>query len=137
MDELTPRALAVRVDGQRHLLPLDRLEAVLVTPSVTRVPGTPAILAGAVNHQGVIYPAVHLGEPGAARRHAVLVRSQRHGTFALLCDWADDLVALDDGPLVDVDAVAERVLAAYAGVEQRLPDAVAPRAVIRLRKRRT
>ncbi|HEY3109541.1 MAG TPA: chemotaxis protein CheW [Chloroflexota bacterium] len=130
-----PAGLQVSVGERRLHLPLEVVEAVVLTPPITPVPGTPSQLAGLFNHHGAIYPALQpLPDPVAAGRHAVLVRSARFGRFALLCDWAGDLVEEAEAEPLDVDALAERVLAAYASVDQRLPVPTAPRAIVRLRR---
>jgi hypothetical protein len=133
-DRPAATGLEVSVGALRLHLSLAVVEAVVVTPPITAVPGTPDQLAGLFNHHGAIYPAVHPLPAGGAGRHAVLVRSRRFGRFALLCDWARDLVERDGAEPLDVDALAERVLAAYATVDQRLPRPSAPRAIVHLRR---
>lgn len=127
--------LEIGVGERRLRLPLGVVEAVALAPPVAPVPGTPSQLAGLVNHQGTIYPAVHpLPEPGVAH-HAVLVRTRQHGRLAILCDWVHDLAAPDpSAALVDVDALAAQIVAAYASVDQHLPAATTPRAVARIRR---
>jgi hypothetical protein len=129
-----PAGLEVSVGQRRLHLPLEVVEAVVLTPPITPVPGTPPQLAGLFNHHGAIYPALQpLPDLAAAGRHAVLVRSARFGRFALLCDWAGELVEAAEAEPLDIDALAERVLAAYASVDQRLPRPTAPRAIVRLK----
>jgi chemotaxis signal transduction protein len=130
-----PAGLEISVGPRRLYLPLALVEAVVLTPPITPVAGTPPQLAGLFNHHGAIYAAVRPIEGAdAAGRHAVLVRSARVGRFAVLCDWARDLVAATEAEPLDVEALAERVLAAYADVEPRLPAATARRAIVRLRR---
>jgi hypothetical protein len=126
-------ALRIVVGDEVLLVPLESVEAVLRTPPITPVPGTPSGLAGLFNHQGVVYPAVHPLERSSAR-HAVIVRTRAHGRFALLCDWAEDLDA-QGGDLLDLDAIARRLIGAYAGVDAPLPAPERPSAVIRLKGR--
>jgi chemotaxis signal transduction protein len=128
-------ALRILVGGVALLVPLDAVEAVLRTPPVTAVPATPPALAGLFNHEGVVYPAVHPveGMPSSGR-HAVIVRTRAHGRFAVLCDWAEDLEAAGDD-LLDLDALARDVVAAYGSIEVRLPEPRHPTAVIRLKGR--
>jgi hypothetical protein len=134
-DRPAATGLEVSVGALRLHLSLAVVEAVVVTPPITAVPGTPDQLAGLFNHHGAIYPAVQpLSDLAAIGRHAVLVRGGRFGRFALLCDWARDLVERDGAEPLDVDALAERVLAAYATVDQRLPRPSAPRAIVHLRR---
>jgi hypothetical protein len=129
-----PAGLEVSVGERRLHQPLEVVEAVVLTPPITPVPGTPAQLAGLFNHHGAIYPAVQpLPELVALGRHAVLVRGGRFGRFAILCDWARDLAEAPESEPLDVGALAEQVLAAYAAVDQRLPRPDAPRALARLR----
>jgi hypothetical protein len=129
-----PAGLEVSVGPRRLHLRLDLVEAVVLTPPITPVPGTPAQLVGLFNHHGAIYPAVQpLSDLAAIGRHAVLVRGGRFGRFAVLCDWARDLAETPDAEPLDVEALAESVLAAYASVDQRLPRPTAPRALVRLR----
>lgn len=127
--------LRILVGDRSALVPLDAVEVILSTPPITSVPATPPAVAGVFNHQGVVYPAVHPlhGRPSSGR-HAVIVRTRAHGRFALLCDWAEDL---DDegGELLDLDAVGQAVVAAYASVEPGLPAPRSPSAVIRLKGR--
>jgi chemotaxis signal transduction protein len=128
-------ALRILVGDRALLVPLEAVEAVLRTPPMTPVPGTPRALAGLFNHQGVVYPAVHpLEEAPSGGRHAVIVRTRAHGRFALLCDWAEDLDARDGEPL-DLDAVARGVIASYQHVDAGLPTPERPSAVIRLKGR--
>ena len=130
-----PAGLEINVAERRLHLPLRVVEAVVMTPPITPVPGTPAQLVGLFNHHGAIYPAVHpLPDAPGAGRHAILVRSDRFGRYAILCDWARELTDAPAAELLDVDALAERVLAAYATVDQRLPRATTRRAIVRLRR---
>jgi len=75
-----------------------------------------------------------LADQVTSGRHAVLVRSERFGRFALLCDWAGDPSEAGPAERIDVDRLAEAVLAAYAGVEPGLARPPAPRARVRLRR---
>ena len=87
-----PAGLEINVAERRLHLPLRVVEAVVMTPPITPVPGTPAQLVGLFNHHGAIYPAVHpLPDARGAGRHAILVRSERFGRYAILCDWAREL----------------------------------------------
>ena len=132
-----PDALLVRVDDHALLLPLEVVDAVIARPPITPVPGTPAQLVGDFNHQGVVHVALdRRPAPKAGRRHVVLVRSRRGGTYGRLCDRAESLVARAEHPdaeLVEVEALADEAIAAYAGVAQRLPTPATPGATIRLR----
>jgi hypothetical protein len=128
--------LEIGVGERRLRLPLEVVEAVALAPPVTSVPGTPARLAGLINHQGTVYPAVRPTDRPGEAHHVVLVRTARHGRLALLCDWAHGLVtAAPDVELLDVDALAAEVVAASATVDQWLPRPARPRAIARLRGR--
>ena len=134
------RPLALRIlVGERALhVPLEAVEAVVRTPKLTPVPGTPSALAGLFNHEGAVYPAVHPVEDGAPTdRHAVVVRTRQHGRFALLCDWAEDLAEPPDGEeYLDLDRLADRIVAAYRDVAPSLPRPSPGRATALLRLRR-
>jgi hypothetical protein len=131
-------ALRILVADRALHVPLGAVEAVVRTPRVTPVPGTPRALAGLFNHQGAVYPAIHpIEDSFSADRHAVVVRSRHHGRFALLCDWAEDLAEPPDGEAcLDLDALALRVIAAYRDVDPVLPweRTARPTALIRLRR---
>jgi chemotaxis signal transduction protein len=127
--------LTIGVGSRRLLVPLDQVEAVVLTPTVTPVPAAPPELVGLFNHRGAVYPAVRpLADVSTDGRHAVLVQTSRFGRFALVCDWVHDLgVAAIDDEILDVDTVGQRVVDAQSGIAARLTRAVAPRAVIRLK----
>ena len=57
--ERRARPASRSASARRRLhLPLEVVEAVVLTPPITPVPGTPAQLVGLFNHHGAIYPAV-------------------------------------------------------------------------------
>lgn len=126
--------LHIQVGEARLRLPQGVVEAVVMTPPITPVPGAPPEIAGLFNHQGAIYTAVHPLAPGHGH-HAVLVRNSTVGRFAILCDWVHDLAEdAQGGDILDVAALAARILSAYAAVDQQLPAPDSPRARLRLRR---
>ena len=128
-------ALRILVGNRALLVPVEAVEAVLRTPPITPVPGTPSALAGLFNHQGVVYPAVHpIREAPSGGRHAVIVRTRAHGRLALLCDWAEDLDTRE-GEALDLDALARGVVAAYGDSDAVLPLPDRRTAVIHLKGR--
>jgi hypothetical protein len=127
-------ALRIILGDTTLLLPLDSIEAVLKTPPITPVPGTPPSLAGLFNHNGVVTAAVHPLDTRSTGRHAVIVRTSGYGRFALLCDWAEDVEAQPlGGGQLDLEQLGRSIVKAYAAITVTLPPATSRSTVIRLK----
>lgn len=89
--------LVVRVGGARWYLGVESVVEVLRTPTIARIPGAPATVAGLVNHRGHVLTvadpvrALALPGQGGSGRDVVVVEegSQR---FALAVDAVIELV---------------------------------------------
>ncbi len=98
------RYIRLSIDESSWRLPIDVVEAVIITPRVTRTPGAPDRLLGLINYQGEPCPVLS-PVPSTPGRHTVIVRSAAFRQFGICCDWADG--ANDGGdPVLDPEAMA-------------------------------
>lgn len=100
------RLLRVRLDADTELaIPTEYLDEVLVAADVTRVPHSPAAVAGVVSHRGAILAVIDLcsliGLPPAAHRAEALVIVAVSGTR----------IALAVPEVMGMESVAESELA--------------------------
>ena len=94
------------VEGQRHALPVPSVERVLWAVEVTRLPGAPDIVLGAINVRGRIVPVIN-----TRRRFGVCERPIREGdhfivarsllrTLALAVDAVEGMVSVSQSQIV-------------------------------------
>lgn len=119
--------LVFRVGHREFSLAGDRVEAVIRAPALTAIPGSPAIVAGAMNYEGTPIVAVHPDDADTGERHhAVIVHSRAYGRFAIVCDWVDRVAIESSGTAVDPDTLAAAVIAAHATGAIPLPEPLSP-----------
>src|SRR5271163_3556591 len=69
-DAFSGGAIMVSLGGERYLMPLAAVEAIVPPPALSRVPHAPPLLLGAGNLGGQVLPVVDLAEmlPGSRQR---------------------------------------------------------------------
>lgn len=101
-----PDILIFRAGTYTCAIPSDQVAELILIPSLTRLPGQPAILDGFLNLRGVAIPVApllrlflqHAPEP-ALHTPLILVRTS-NGLLALRVDTVEEVVALDDDALL-------------------------------------
>lgn len=94
--------VVVRLGGSRYALPMDSVAEVGRPPSLTRVPGVPAWLAGVANWRGRVLAVLDLRPlltaPGAAldRRGRLVVLNRGGVPVGLLTEGVEGTHLLDD-----------------------------------------
>jgi len=103
-DDTGARYLRLTIGASAWRLPIDVIEAVILTPRITRTPGAPDRLLGLINYQGEPCPVLSpvASAPG---RHTVVVRSAAFRRFGICCDWADGATNGGD-PELDAEEMA-------------------------------
>lgn len=125
--------VVVRLGGGRFALPMDAVAEVGRTPAVTRVPGTPAWVAGVANWRGRILGILDLRDLLGVERKDVgeerLVVLQRNGVMAgVVAERVDGVIEVDTETLEPVLLT----LASQAGalLQGQLTDEFGPVGVI-------
>lgn len=140
-DELTPAAgpvevIVVRLGGSRYALPMSSVAEVGRPPSLTRVPGLPAWLAGVANWRGRVLAIIDLrplltAAAAPLDRRARLVVLNRGGVpVGLLTEGVEGTEQLDEDALEPSLAnLAESAAGLLAG---QVTDATGPCGVLDL-----
>ncbi len=97
------RFLAFDLAGERYAIEVERVEVVLETTPITRVPKAPPHLRGVINYRGAVIPVADLGlRFGAAATQegaSVIVLQVRYGTedvtVGVLADSVREVIDLD------------------------------------------
>ncbi len=117
--ESTGRYLAFDLGGQCFAVDVSRVEVVLETVPITRVPKAPAHLRGVINYRGAVIPVadllVRFGEErtalGALTR--IIVLQVRYGqediTIGMLADTVREVIDLDPARVERPPQVGARI----------------------------
>jgi purine-binding chemotaxis protein CheW len=136
-------AVVVRLGSGRFAAPLDAVAEVGRVPSVTRIPGAPAWLAGVANWRGRLLPVLDLrsllgADATTLGRSARLVVLSADGVSAgIIVDAVDGTGALESAVDEFPAALADRGSSLLCGQVPAAEGPIAvldPRAVLRLRE---
>jgi purine-binding chemotaxis protein CheW len=120
--------LLFRLDGQRYALALATVERVVRAVELTRLPGAPAVVAGAVDVAGRLLPVLCLRRRFLQPHRDVLPSDQlliartQARAVVLLIDEALGVIDFDPAAMVDPQAIVPG-LEHFQGLVQ-LPDGV-------------
>jgi purine-binding chemotaxis protein CheW len=95
--------VVVRLGGGRFALPMDAVAEVGRTPSVTRVPGTPAWVSGVTNWRGRILGVLDLrlllGVPAEGDDGRLVVLARNGVAVGVVAERVDGVIVVDPGAL--------------------------------------
>jgi purine-binding chemotaxis protein CheW len=104
-DESTGRYLAFDLAGQCFAVEVERVEVVLETVPITRVPKAPHHLRGVINYRGAVIPVADLrvrfgeGPTSSGSGTSIIVLQVRYGqdniTIGVLADSVREVIDLD------------------------------------------
>jgi len=104
-DDASGRYLAFELGGEAFAVEVERVEVVLETATITRVPKAPAHLRGVINHRGTVIPVADLrtrfGEEGArsAEGSSIIVLHIRYDgedlVVGILADAVREVIDLE------------------------------------------
>lgn len=139
--------VVVRLGGERFALPMDAVAEVGRMPSLTRVPATPAWVAGVANWRGRILGVVDvrvllgIADRGAARDHTerMVVLTRPPVTVGLIAERVEGVLDIDsdhlEPPLLTLPADAGALLAGQVTDEHGPVGVIDATAVFALRHR--
>jgi purine-binding chemotaxis protein CheW len=122
-------SIMVALGGERYLMPLATVEAIVAPPTLSRVPHAPPLLLGAGNLGGQVLPVVDLAEmlPGSRRRHydgggEVLRVRVAGGSVGVWVDRVERLLrgGLEAGAAITIDP--EKLIKAGMVAPELTPD---------------
>jgi purine-binding chemotaxis protein CheW len=99
------RYLAFELGGEEYAIEVERVEVVLETVPITRVPNAPAHLRGVINYRGAVIPVADLktrfgeGRTAAVEGSSVIVLHIRYGgedlVVGILADGVREVIDLE------------------------------------------
>jgi len=117
--ESTGRYLAFELGGQCFAIEVSRVEVVLETMPITRVPKSPAHLRGVINYRGAVIPVADLrlrfGEvaTSSAPGTSIIVLQVRYGsdiiTMGVLADAVREVLDLDPSRIESPPRTGSRI----------------------------
>jgi purine-binding chemotaxis protein CheW len=119
MGENAGRYLAFELGGQCYAVEVERVEVVLETVPITRVPKAPAHLRGVINYRGAVIPVADLGVRFGEGRTptgpgtSIIVLQVRYGhddiTIGVLADSVREVIDLDTARIERPPRLGSRV----------------------------
>ncbi len=122
------RYLAFVLDGEEYAVEVERVEVVLESAPITRVPKAPGHLRGVINYRGSVIPVADLktrfGEGRSAEGSSVIVLHIRYGgedlVVGVLADEVREVIELDGSRVERPPRLGNRVDdALIAGIGER------------------
>jgi purine-binding chemotaxis protein CheW len=117
--ESTGRYLAFELGGQAFAVDVARVEVVLETVPITRVPKAPAHLRGVINYRGAVIPVADLrvrfgeGLTSTAEGTSVMVLQVRYGledvTIGVLADAVREVIDLDPAKIERPPSIGSKI----------------------------
>jgi chemotaxis signal transduction protein len=129
-DESSGRYLAFDLAGQMFAVEVGRVEVVLESVPITRVPKAPAHLRGVINYRGAVIPVADLrmrfgeGPTSTGPGTSIIVLQVRYGhddiTIGVLADFVREVIDLDLKSIERPPQIGSRIDdALIAGIAER------------------
>ena len=104
----TNRLLTFSMDTQNYCISLEGIQEVISFPDFTPIPNSPQHFLGVMDLRGTVIPIIDLRlklgiTPSLTHETAIIIYRTERGSFGIVVDAVDKVIAVDEGALLAID----------------------------------